>query len=51
MKRTYLVVGHSSGIGLALTRMALDAGHAVVGLSRRAPEELELNDTSGQDAA
>ena len=36
MKRTYLVVGHSSGIGLALTRMALDAGHAVVGLSRRA---------------
>lgn len=36
MKRTCLVVGHSSGIGLALTRMALDAGHAVVGLSRRA---------------
>lgn len=36
MKRTYLVVGHSSGIGLALTRLALEAGHAVVGLSRRA---------------
>ena len=35
MKRTYLIVGHSSGIGLALTRLALDAGHAVVGLSRR----------------
>lgn len=36
MKRTYLVVGHSSGIGLALTRLALEAGHSVVGLSRRA---------------
>ena len=36
MKRTYLIVGHSSGIGLALTRMALEAGHAVVGVSRRA---------------
>ncbi len=36
MNRTYLIVGHSSGIGLALTRMALAAGHAVVGLSRRA---------------
>ncbi|PHX64614.1 MAG: oxidoreductase [Gemmatimonadetes bacterium] len=35
MKRTYLVVGHSSGIGLALTRLALQAGHAVVGVSRR----------------
>lgn len=35
MKRTYLIVGHSSGIGLALTRQALDAGHAVLGLSRR----------------
>ena len=35
MKRTYLVVGHSSGIGLALTQLALDAGHAVVGVSRR----------------
>lgn len=35
MKRTYLVVGHSSGIGLALTRLALEAGHAVVGVSRR----------------
>lgn len=35
MKRTYLVVGHSSGIGLALTRMALDAGDSVIGLSRR----------------
>ncbi len=35
MKRTYLVVGHSSGIGFALTRLALEAGHAVVGLSRR----------------
>ncbi len=35
MTRTYLVVGHSSGIGLALTRLALVAGHAVVGLSRR----------------
>ncbi|MEO8879614.1 MAG: SDR family oxidoreductase [Gemmatimonadaceae bacterium] len=36
MKRTYLIVGHSSGIGLALTRLALEAGHEVVGLSRRA---------------
>ena len=36
MKRTYLIVGHSSGIGLALARLALEAGHAVVGLSRRA---------------
>jgi 3-oxoacyl-[acyl-carrier protein] reductase len=36
MKRTYLILGHSSGIGLALTRLALEAGHAVVGLSRRA---------------
>jgi 3-oxoacyl-[acyl-carrier protein] reductase len=36
MRRTYLIVGHSSGIGLALTRQALDAGHAVIGLSRRA---------------
>ena len=36
MKRTYLIVGHSSGIGLALTRQALEAGHEVVGLSRRA---------------
>ena len=36
MKRTYLVVGHSSGIGLALTRRALEEGHSVVGLSRRA---------------
>ena len=36
MKRTYLVVGHSSGIGLALARLALEAGHAVVGVSRRA---------------
>ena len=35
MKRTYLVVGHSSGIGLALTQLALEAGHAVVGVSRR----------------
>ena len=35
MTRTYLIVGHSSGIGLALTRLALEAGHAVVGLSRR----------------
>ena len=36
MKRTYLIVCHSSGIGLALTRMALEAGHEVVGVSRRA---------------
>ncbi len=36
MQRTYLIVGHSSGIGLALTRLALEAGHAVVGVSRRA---------------
>ena len=36
MSRTYLVVGHSSGIGLALTRLALDAGHSVIGISRRA---------------
>ena len=36
MKRTYLVVGHSSGIGLSLTRRALEEGHSVVGLSRRA---------------
>ncbi len=36
MKRTYLIVGHSSGIGFALARQALEAGHAVVGVSRRA---------------
>ena len=36
MKRTYLIVGHSSGIGLAVTKQALEAGHSVVGLSRRA---------------
>ena len=36
MQRTYLIVGHSSGIGLALTRLALEAGHSVVGVSRRA---------------
>ena len=36
MQRTYLIVGHSSGIGLALTQRALEAGHAVFGLSRRA---------------
>lgn len=36
MSRTYLIVGHSSGIGLALTRLALDAGHSVIGISRRA---------------
>lgn len=35
MKRTYLVVGHSSGIGLSLTQKALAEGHTVVGLSRR----------------
>ncbi len=35
MKRTYLIVGHSSGIGLSLTQKALADGHAVVGLSRR----------------
>jgi NAD(P)-dependent dehydrogenase (short-subunit alcohol dehydrogenase family) len=36
MTRTYLVVGHSSGIGLSLTRRALAEGHTVVGVSRRA---------------
>lgn len=36
MKRTYLIVGHSSGIGLALTQRALTDGHVVVGVSRRA---------------
>ncbi len=36
MKRTYLVVGHSSGIGRALTERALADGHAVYGVSRRA---------------
>ena len=36
MQRTYLVVGHSSGIGLALTRRALEEGHQVIGMSRRA---------------
>lgn len=36
MKRTYLIVGHSSGIGLALARRALEDGHDVVGLSRTA---------------
>lgn len=36
MNRTYLIVGHSSGIGLALTRFALEEGHSVVGVSRRA---------------
>ena len=35
MKRTYLVVGHSSGIGLALTRLALEAGRNAE-FSRRA---------------
>lgn len=35
MKRTYLIVGHSGGIGLSLAQMALAEGHAVVGLSRR----------------
>lgn len=36
MKRTYLIVGHSSGIGRALTLQALHEGHSVIGLSRRA---------------
>ena len=36
MKRTYLIVGHSSGIGLALSRNILALGHTVFGLSRRA---------------
>ncbi len=35
MKRTYLIVGHSSGIGLAMAKNALALGHAVIGLSRR----------------
>ncbi len=34
MNRTYLVVGHSSGIGLCLAQKALADGHDVVGLSR-----------------
>ncbi len=36
MSRTYLIVGHSSGIGRSLTERALAEGHAVVGVSRRA---------------
>ncbi len=36
MKRTYLIVGHSSGIGFAVAKTALTLGHTVIGLSRRA---------------
>ena len=49
MQRTYLVVGHSSGIGLALTRRALDEGHSVVGLSRR-PSGIDMPGLSERQA-
>ena len=49
MQRTYLVVGHSSGIGLALTRRALDEGHSVVGLSRH-PSGIDMPGLSERQA-
>ncbi len=57
MKRTDLIVGHSSGIGFATAKNALALGHAVIGLSRRAsglssPDLMEIGaDVSEADLA
>lgn len=39
MKRTIVVTGASKGIGLATSRWLADAGHTVIGIARRMPEE------------
>lgn len=44
MERTILVTGVSAGIGHALARHYLDAGHRVLGCSRREPAELIANE-------
>ena len=36
--RAYLVTGGSAGIGAAIVRMLLDAGHAVVNIDYRLPD-------------
>lgn len=45
---TYFIVGHRSGIGLALTKTLLDRGDAVIGLSRGASDLSHANLTEIQ---